>query len=450
MKSPLRPAVSRRRFVKTAALGAAGGMILPRLKLFGADAPGNKLNIALMGTWGRAEAHFDALSKENVVAICDVNEDHLNFGASKFPAAKKYFDWREALEQKDIDAVVICTLDHTHAFITNWAMNRGKHVYCEKPLANSVEEARLIRATWLKNKDKLATQVGTQRHQFENFNRVREMVRDGAIGDLIEVSAWGNRQLRRPGYLPAAGDPPGALHYDLWLGPSPFHPYNPGYFSGSSGMNCLSWNMYWDFGSGQVGDMGSHTMDLAWNAIDGTLPTSAEGRGDPINPEVTPVKLETHFDLPANDWRKAIKVSWYQGGAMPDSPTQGVDLNKIDHGAMFEGTNGTLVAGFQNRILVPQGNDADLTYYKPRRKEDLIPSMGNFQEQWIKACKGDLKTSCNFGYATDMIEMMLLGLVAYRAGKKISYNGATGTVTDCADASQYLRHTYRDGWTLNG
>jgi predicted dehydrogenase len=451
MKTPVKhPSIKRRRFLKSIAVSGAAGLLLPRFKLFGADAPSNKLNIALMGTWGRAEAHFDALSHENVVAICDVNEDHLAFGATKFPQAKKYVDWREAIDQKDIDAVVVCTLDHTHAFIANWAMNRGKHVYCEKPLANSVEEARVIRATWLKNRDKLATQVGTQRHQFDNFNRVREMIRDGAIGDLQEVSAWGDRQIRRPGYLPAQGEPPKGLHFDLWLGPSPVHPYNPGYFAGTSGMNCLSWNMYWDFGSGQVGDMGSHTMDLAWNAIDAGLPTSAEGKGDPFNPEVTPVKLETHFEIPANDWRRNIVVSWYQGGAMPESPTRAIDLKKIDHGAMFEGTEGCLVADFTTHVLFPQGNDADMTYYKPRGKADLIPPLGNFQEQWINACKGGLKTSCNFGYATDMIEMMLLGLVAYRAGKKIKYDGAAGKVTDCAEANDLLRRTYRDGWTLNG
>jgi predicted dehydrogenase len=436
-------------------LVGAAGLILPRLKLFGADAPSNKLNIALLGTWGRAEAHFDVLSRENVVAICDVNEKHLAFGGEKFPNATRYVDWRKCLEQKDIDAVVCCTLDHTHAFIANWAMNRGKHVYCEKPLANTVEEARMIRTTWLKNKDKLATQVGTQRHEFENFNRVREMVRDGAIGQLQEVSAWGNRQLRRPGYLPPGGDPPDYLHYDLWLGPSPFHPYNEGYFSGGSGMNCLQWNMYWDFGSGQVGDMGSHTMDLAWNAIDAGLPISAEAKGDPFNPDVTPVRLESHFEMPANDWRSAIRVSWYQGGAMPESPHRAVDLGKIDHGAMFEGSEGFIVADFQSHILIPQKNEADrsqadMTYYKPRSKDALIPPLGNFQSQWINACKGDLKTSCNFGYASDMIEMMLLGLVAYRVGKKVQYDGVAGQVTDCPEANQFLGKSYRDGWTLLG
>ncbi len=442
--------MKRRQFVKSAAYAGAASMILPRLKLFGADAPSNKLNIALLGTWGRGEAHFGAISTQNVVALCDINGDHLAFGAKRFPQAKTYADWRECLEQKDIDAVVCCTADHTHAFVANWAMNRGKHVYCEKPLANSVEEARVVRANYLKNKSKLATQCGTQRHEFENFNRVRELVLDGAIGELEAVSAWGNRQLGRPGYLPAKGTPPKDFYWDLWLGPSPEHPYNPDYFSGGSGMNCLQWNMYWDFGSGQVGDMGSHTMDIAWNAIDATLPTSIEAKGDPFNPDVTPVKLQAHFEHPANSWRKGITVSWYQGGAMPESPNRGIDLNRIDHGALFEGSKGFLVADFTTRILYPNGDGADMTYYKPRPKNAVLPKMGSFQQQWIKACKGDLKTSCDFEYSGNMIEQLLLGLVAYRVGKKIAYDPVAGKVTNSPEADALLRRTYRPGWKLNG
>lgn len=444
--------MKRRQFLRSAALAGAGTLILPRVKLFGAGAPNQKLNVALIGTWGRGEAHFGALRGENVVALCDVNEEHLAFGAQKLnvPNAQKYVDWRQCLDHKGLDAVVCCTTDQTHAFVANWAMNRGLHVYCEKPLANSVEEARVVRANYLKNKNKLATQCGTQRHEFENFNRVRELILDGAIGELEAVSAWGNRQIPRPGYLPAKGEPPSYLHYDLWIGPSPFHPYNPGYFAGGPGMNCLSWNMYWDFGSGQVGDMGSHTMDLAWNGIDATLPTSAEAKGDPFNPEVTPVRLEMHFEHPANSWRKAIQVSWYQGGAMPENPHRGVDLNRIDHGAMFEGSKGVLVADFTTRLLVPNGDGADMTYYHPRAKNLLIPKMHGFQQEWLKACKGDLKTSCDFEYSGNLIEQMLLGLVAYRVGKKISYDGAAGKVTDNDAANELLRRTYRSGWTLNG
>ena len=442
--------MKRRQFLTAAALAGAGPLILPNQRVFGADAPGRKLNIALIGVWGRALAHYKALEGENVVALCDINEKRLGGAAAKFPRAKHYVDWRECLEQKDIEAVMICTADHTHAFVANWALNRGLHVYCEKPLANSVEEARVVRANYLRNRKKVATQVGTQRHAYENFNRVRELIRDGAIGELQQVSAWGNRQLRRPGYLPAAGEPPSDFHWDLWLGPSPSHPYNPDYFSGGAGMNCLQWNMYWDFGTGQVGDMGSHTMDLAWNGIDAGLPTSAEARGEAYNPEVSPVYLEMHFEHPANAWRPGIKVSWYQGGAMPASPAPWVDLNKIGHGAMFEGSKGALVAEFNARLLIPFGNAADMTYYRPRAKADLLPPLGDFQGEWINACKGNLKTSCDFDYNGTMIEQLMLGLVAYRVGKKLQYDGATGTVTNCPEAEPLLRRTYRPGWKLNG
>ncbi|MCD6303740.1 MAG: Gfo/Idh/MocA family oxidoreductase [Planctomycetes bacterium] len=443
--------ISRRRLLKSVATAGAGVLILPSGTIFGGPtAPSNKLNIALIGTWGRAQAHFRAVSSENVVALCDVNEPHITGAAKRFPKAKIYVDWRKCLEQKDIDAVVCCTTDHTHAFVANWAMNRDMHVYCEKPLGNSVEEARLVRAKYLEKKNKIATQVGTQRHAYQNYNRVRELILDGAIGELMTVYAWGNRQIRRSGYLPAAGDPPKTLHYDLWLGPSPFHPYNPGYFEGRPGANCLNWNMYWDFGSGQVGDMGSHTMDLAWNAIDADLPTTAEGEGEKFNPEVTPVELHTAFDIPANSWRPAIRLHWYQGGMMPRSPRKCVDLKKIGHGAMFKGSKGFIIADFTSRMIIPFGDSADMTYYKRRSADKLIPPLGGFQQQWIKACKSDLKTSCNFDYGGKLIETMLLGLVAYRAGEKIQYDGKAGKVTNNAKADALLRNKYRDGWPLEG
>jgi Oxidoreductase family, NAD-binding Rossmann fold/Oxidoreductase family, C-terminal alpha/beta domain len=442
--------VPRRQFLKSTAAVGAGMLALRSGMLRGATAPSNKLNVAMIGTWGRADAHFDAISSENVVALCDVDENHIAHAAKRFMNAKHYVDWRKCLEQKDLDAVLCCTTDHTHAFIGTWAMNRGLHLYLEKPVGNSVEEARMVRATYLKNKHKLATQVGTQRHAKPNFNRVRELVRDGAIGTLREVYVWGNRQLRRPGYPPAKGQPPKTLHYDLWLGPSPFHPYNPEYFSRGPGMNCLSWNMYWDFGSGQVGDMGSHTMDLAWDAIDAELPTTAEGKGDPFNPDVTPVELETHFDIPANDWRPAIRVGWYQGGAMPRSPKSYVDLTKIGHGAMFKGEQGYIVADFDSRLILPFGDHADMSYYNRRPEDKMLPDIGHFQKEWTNACKTDLKTSCNLDYGGTLNEMMLLGLVAYRVGKKIDYDGARGRVTNSSEANDLLSNKYRPGWPLNG
>lgn len=442
--------MNRRHFVTRASLSGAGLLLLPSRVVFGQNTPSKKLNIALIGVWGRGLAHYEGLASENVVALCDVNEQRLPDALAKFPRAKTYVDWRKCLEQKDLDAVVCCTPDHTHAHIAMWAMNRGLHVYMEKPIAMSVEETRLVRATYLKNKHKIATQAGTQRHALPNFARVRELIRDGSIGELRGVFAWGNRQLRRPGYLPAQGSPPSTLHYDLWLGPSPEHPYNPGYFSGAAGANCLQWNMYWDFGTGQVGDMGNHTMDLAWNAIDAGWPTSVEATGEAYNPEVTPVELTAHFDHPANDWRPAIRVSWYQGGHLPATPRSFIDLNKIGHGVMFKGSKGLLVADFNTRLLIPSSDDADLTYYKPRSKEQVTPPIGGFQEEWFRACKGDLQTSCNFDYNGLMTEQMALGLVAYRAREKLSYDGASGRVTSHAAANALLRRPYRPGWELNG
>jgi len=444
------PGVPRRQFLKSAAGLGAGVLILPSGIMSGAESPNNKLNVAMIGTWGRALAHTGSLSSENIVALCDINEQHLGKAAKRFPKAKTYVDWRKCLEQKDINAVLCCTTDFTHAFVATWAMNRGMHIYCEKPIGITVEESRVVRATYLKNRKKLATQCGTQRHSNENFNRVRELVKDGAIGTLTDAYAWGNRRIPKPGYLPAQGTPPKHLHYDLWLGPSPHHPYNPGYFSGGPGANCLKWNMYWDFGTGQIGDMGSHTMDLAWCALDADLPTTASATGDKFNPDVTPVKLAMTFDIPANDWRPAIKVSWHQGGAMPRSPSRWVDLNRIGHGAMFKGNKGFIVADFGRRLVIPYGRGSDMTYYKPRPKDKLIPPLGHFQKEWINACKTDLKTTCNFDYSGKMTEMMALGLVAYRVGKKIQYDGAAGRVTDDAKADGLLGKKYRDGWKLNG
>ncbi len=437
--------LQRREFLKSSVATGMGLVILPGGVLSGANAPSNKLNIALIGAWGRGRAHHGPISSENVLALCDIDEKNLAKAAQKFPKAERYVDWRKCLDHKGLDAIVCCTTDHTHAFVSNWALNRGYHIYCEKPLGNCVHEARVCRDKYLKNKHKLATQVGTQRHAKPNFNRVRELIVDGAIGELKDVYAWGNRQIPRPGYLPAAGDPPEHLHYDLWIGPSPWHPYNPGYFGG-----CLSWNMYWDFGSGQIGDMGSHVIDLAWNAIDATLPTTAQAKGDPFNPDVTPVKMESHFDMPANDWRDAIRLHWYQGGAMPRSPKGYVDLNKIGHGVMFKGTKGYVVADFDSRVILPWGNDADLTYYDKRTSEEVIPDMGHFVKEWIDACKTDLKTSCDFEYSGNAIETMLLGLVAYRVGEKIEYDAGRGRVTNSDKGHALLSREYRKGWTLEG
>ncbi len=443
---------SRRQFLASTATAGAGLMILPTGTLYGSNRPSNRLNIALLGAYGRAEAHYEWLVEENVVAICDVNELNLAPAVEKFPRAKIYRDWRKCLDHPGLDAVLCCTPDHHHAFIASWAMHRDLHCYIEKPLAITVNEARHVRQLYTTKKDKLATQVGMQNHANPNFVRLRQMIHGGAIGALKEVAVWGNRQIPKPGYLPPV-EPPSNLDWDLWLGPSPHHPFNPEYVSGGVGLNCLQWNMYWDWGLGQIGDMGSHTMDIVWNVIDAELPSEiAATSPETLNPDVTPVNLTSSFLFPANSWREELRVTWYQGGAMPRSPIKWVDLARVGHGAWFRGEHGFIFADTQNLIIYPYGKEADLSYFQPppRTEEAAVPF--HFAKQWTAACKNGrpADTSCNFNYSADMIETMCLGLVSFRAGKPITYEGRTGVVTNNPEANAHLSKSYRAGYPMNG
>ncbi len=369
----------QRRDVLKSAVAAAGLTILKSGTLRGQNAPSNKLNIALVGVWGRGTAHYNILRTQNVVALCDVNDNRTKEALEIFPKAKTYWDWRRMLDQKDIEAVIICSADHHHAFIANWALNRNLNVYCEKPLGITVDEVRTVRANYLSKRAKVATQHGTQRHAYPNFERLRELILDGAVGDLKTIHGWDSRQLPRPGYPQGEGQPPAFLHYEQWIGPSPYHPYSPQYFGGSSGLNCLFWNMYRDFGVGQMGDMGAHTMDLLWNSIDAGAPTAIDidrEVSDKFDPDITPVKLKAIFEHPANAWRGPIEVVWYQGGLKPNPPKNYLDVSRIGNGAIFEGTKGTILADFTTRVIIPNNDDGDFTYYKRRGKDELPAADG--------------------------------------------------------------------------
>ena len=436
--------VRRRDLLKAGALGA--GLLVLRSGTFGAGAaPSDKLNVAGIGVGGRGGADIGACAGENVVALCDVNAKNLANAQKKWPKAKTYVDWRKCLDQKDIDAVTCGTTDHTHAFINIWAMNRGKHVYCEKPLANSVEEAHLVRQTYLKSKGKLATQHGTQIHASDNYRRMVELVRGGAIGKPISARVWCSRTPAGGSYFPAAGNPPDWINWDLWIGPAPMHPFNPRYLGG-----CLAWNRFWDFGSGQIGDMGSHMMDMAFWALDLKIPTTCEAKGsEPKSSDTCPTWLTAEWDHPANDWRPAVKIYWYDGGKKPGMPSKVFNRDEMFKGILVKGDKGYLLGDYGYRILMP--TTADMTHYTgPKSDKDLIPRSPGHHKEWLIACKTGKPTTCNFDYAGAMIENNLLALVAYRVGKKLAWNTDKLTATGCPAADKFIKKTYRDGWVLNG
>ncbi|MBT3381412.1 MAG: Gfo/Idh/MocA family oxidoreductase [Lentisphaerae bacterium] len=408
--------------------------------------PNEKLNLAIIGTGGRGRANMQSTAGENIVALCDVNEDELAQAAAQFPNAKTYVDWRECIDQPDLDGVVCSTIDHTHAMVNVWALNRDLHVFGEKPLANSVYDARVVRQKYLEKKDRLVTQMCVQRHTIPNMARVSELIHDGAIGTPREVHLWCGRLPETSDYLPDQGAPPSNIHWDLWLGPTPYHPYNETYVKPRErGSRCLTWNIYWDFGSGQLGDMGSHIMDIAWWALDLGSPVSVTCEGADYHSASVPSWVVAEWEHPANDWRPEIKVCWYDGGKMPELPgaINGAGMN---FGAYFKGDEGSLVCDFNNRYLIPKG---DLTYYAPRTPDSVIPDSPGHAEEWIEACKTGVPTRTDFDYSGTLVEQNLLALVAYRVGRKLTYDPATGTCPGCPEADQYIRPAYRDGWVLD-
>jgi len=435
--------MKRRTFLKRSAVAGAGLVVLRSGILKAGQSPNEKLNIAIIGVGGRGSGNMNSVKSENIVALCDVNANNLAGAAKRFPRAKTYTDWRKCLDQKNIDAVVCSTTDHTHAFVNVWAMNRGMHVFCEKPLANSVHEARVVRETYLKNKHKLATQMGTQIHASPNFRRMVELIRHGAIGTVKEARVWCGRTPSGGNYLPEVKPVPKHLDWDLWIGPSPFHPYNPGYIGG-----CGRWNRFWDFGSGQIGDMGSHMMDMAYWALDLRFPTTCEASGTPISSDTCPQWLMAEWDHPANDWRPAVKVYWYDGGKKPGMPSKIFDRNEMFKGVIYKGDKGYLICDYGYRILMP--TTGDMTHYQSPKREELIPSSPGHHKEWLIGCKTGKPTLCNFDYSGALIEHNLLALAAYRVGEKLQWNARNIKAPNCPEVDRYIRKTYRKGWVLNG
>jgi predicted dehydrogenase len=429
--------VSRRDFLKTTSAGAAAisAGVWTGGALAQTSSANDKLRIACIGTANRALADIDGVAGENIVAICDIDDTYLERSKSRFKDARTYNDYRELIEAEagKIDAVVVATADHSHAPASIRAINKGMHVYCEKPLTHTVEEARII-AEAAKAKG-LATQLGTQIHAGDNYRRVVEIIQSGAIGDVTECHVWVGKGWGGGERPTEAQQPPKTLHWDLWLGAAPERPYAAGRY------HPAQWRRWWDFGQGTLGDMACHYMDLPFWALKLRHPTRISAEGPEPHPETCPLGLIVRYDFPARDSMPAVKLTWYDGNLTPKT-VHGESVP--GSGVMFVGTEGHMFADYGRYRLFP--SDKFQRFTPP--KETIERSIGHHAE-WIKACKEGTPTTCNFDYSGALTESVLLGNVAFRTGETLEWDAKALKATNSRLADQYIRKQYRDGFGLS-
>jgi len=435
--------LSRRNFVQSAAAVAAF-TIVPRYVLGGARIvpPSEKLNIAGIGIGGRGAGDLDAVSSENIVALCDVDSKYAAGTFQRYPNAKKYQDFREMLDkEKNIDAVIVATPDHTHAVAAMMAIKMGKHVYCEKPLTHSIYEARMV--TEAARAARVATQMGNQGQATEEHRLLCELISDGAVGRVREVHSWCNRPIsprgiERPKDMPPV---PEGLSWDLWLGPAPERPYHPSY-------HPFSWRGWWDFGTGVLGDIGCHQLSPIFKALKLGYPTSVEASTSGVNSETAPLASIVRYEFPARSDLPPVTLSWYDGGLMPARPPE------IEEGRRMGEVDDNLLVGDKGRILghrlIPESKMQE--YKKPPK---TLPRSPGHHQEWINACKGGAPAGSNFDVAGPLAEVVLLGNIAvrmyqklYEKGVKLYYDGPNMKITNLPEANEYIRSEYRKGWSL--
>jgi predicted dehydrogenase len=452
--------VPRRTFLAGAA-ATAGFTIVPRHVLGGqgTTAPSDKLNIAAVGVGGMGKNNVAKSATENIVALCDVDFEAAAETFKKYPTAKQYKDFRVMLdEQKDIDAVIIATPDHSHAVVAMAAMQRKKHVYVQKPLTHSVHEARLLTET--ARQYGVVTQMGNQGHSGEGIRLLCEWVWDGAIGPIRETHAWTNRpvwpsgiEVGRPTETVAV---PAGLDWDLWLGPAPARPYHPTY-------HPAKWRAWWDFGTGSLGDMACHIVDPLFWALKLKYPISVEAntskfwhaffqQTQPKN-EMFPRSTIVRYKFPAREGMPEVDMTWWDGGLMPARPAglePGRRLGNEDGGILLIGEEGAIMAGCygESPRIVPEARMK--RYKRPAKTLERIPDGPDGHEQdWIRAIKGGKPASSNFDYSGPLSETVLMGNLAVRfPDRPLMWNGEAMEVTNDKDANAYVRREYREGWHL--
>jgi predicted dehydrogenase len=447
------PKIDRREFLKTAAVATAAPAlfhIVPRRVLgLGQTPPSDKLNIAGIGVGGKGGANLHALESENIVALCDVDPNYAAKIIERYPGAKFYTDYRVMLEQqKDIDAVVIATPDHTHAVITLAAMGQGKHVYTQKPLTHSIFEARALAQA--ARGSKVTTQMGIQGHSGEGCRLIREWIEAGLIGEVNEVDAWCDLSYYPWGHAPWSSkwgvrptdtpSLPQGMDWDLWIGPAPMRPYHPAY-------HPLVWRCWWDFGVGMMGDRGVHTFDPIYYALDLGAPESIEATSCGLNTETHPLANVVTYRFAARGRKPPFKLTWYDGlrAPRPEELEEGRNM-PAEGGSIFKGTKGKIMAGIygEDPRIIPEKLMQEV-----RRPKKTIPRVqGSHEQEWARACKAGIKAGASFEYSGPLTEICLLGNVAKRLDGRIYWDAKNMKVTNNPSAEPIVRRPYREGWSL--
>ena len=444
---------TRRKFLRPAAAAGTGICIVPRHVLGGAGnvPPSEKLNLAGIGIGGQGRADLEELKSQNIVALCDVDWDYAAPTFKKYPAAKRYKDFREMLDQeKSIDAVVVGTPDHIHAVASMTAIKHGKHVYCEKPLTRTVTEAR--RLAKAAAEAKVATQMGNQGMAFEGNRLIKEWIWGGVIGPVREVHVWSDRPTHRgkaPLWWPQGIERPtdtppvpATLDWELWLGPAPWRPYHPAYVP-------FKWRGWWDFGSGGLGDMGIHNLAPVFDALKLGPPVSVHASSTPVFKETVPLAALVHFEFAARDDMPALKLHWYDGGLLPERPEELEADRPLDaeDGIIFVGDKGKILVrgwGGESPRLIPESRHQAFKF----PAKTLTRSIGHHNE-WVQACKQGTPTASHFGFAGPLTEAVLLGSIAIRlGGEKLLWDPVNLKVTNSPEATALLHYPYREGWSL--
>ena len=448
--------ISRRSFVKGAS-AAAVFSIIPSHVMGGAGrvAPSDKLNIGCVGAGGKGRSDIEGVSSENVIALCDVDDTQMarfeEYASDKpeamkiFNKANKYRDFRKMLDkEKDLDAIVVSTPDHTHAVIAIMAMKMGKHIYCQKPLTHTVYEARMMAKVAKENN--VVTQMGNQGHASEGARLINEWIWDGAIGEVREVHAWTNRPIwpqaiDRPKEVPSV---PPTLDWDVWQGPAPYSHYHPAYCP-------FAWRGWIDYGTGAVGDMGAHIMDHPFWALKLKYPTTIKASSTRMTKDSYPLASLVHSTFPARDNLPPVDFTWYDGGLTPPRPADlepGRRMGDGGGGVLFVGAEGKLMCGTygSNPRIIPEKKMQAYT-----RPEKTIPRSPGIYEEWIEAIKTGKKSTSDFSYAGPLTEAMLLGNIAIRLQEKrtiLEWDPEKMEFPNMPEANDLVHKEYRQGWSL--